>query len=518
MKNFCLLRKSIAFRILLLSTVFISFSNNTPQYDSFYNPRVANEVLDTSTCYDTTDQEEKPSLFAFIVGATPPDIQWTIKDANDMEKALLRQKDISSGLYENVVTETVVGQTATATGIEKRLKSFIQLNEIKPIDVFIFYVSSHGYRDGKKFWLQASDYSKITPEKTSLLLNDLIDIFDGTYKIPDGSKPRKVAGKKLLFIDACESGRGRIPPPFKAGIKAGNLHNAIKEITTAKPDYTIITSSVGDSYYFKQWENSAFTEAFLKGLEGEADLDRNNYITTGEIYNYLNRKVPLLCKELLIKDVQRPDILKFKVDIPFFALNTKSEDYKEPLAEHVPLSHEESGLTTYTGYEMDFKPKTKLEEEQKWEQYPITLFRGYDNGEPYLEGRIIFMGTEKKMGLRIEIAILGEATAYFGRDLPRIVVNIEGTKKKYITSDFSYMYMCNYDPVRNKTFYVTAYDFTQKDKKLLESRKVTSVDVGWASGRKRYEVTTPNAFIRQLDNIQRAEDDGIIERLKLQKN
>lgn len=508
MKNFFLLRKSIIFRILLLSTVFVSFSNPS-WYDECYTPVTRHEAPDISTCHDTINQEDKSNLYAFIVGATPPDIEWTEEDASDMKTTLLLQKD--RGLYNEVVVETLVGEAATATAILETLRKFLYFNEIEEKDVLIFYVSSHGYRDGRKFSFQGSDFSQLSPESTSVHFEDLIKILD------------KVTAKKLLVIDACESGwRSPKPSRSKFGIKSGKAQEAFKEIIKAKPGYTIITSSVGDSYHYDEWENSAFTEAFLEGLDGKADANNNNVITTTEIYNYLNYRVPLLCKEILLtgSDIQRPDYLKFKADIPFFALPAPQKpDGGSYTADPVllPKSHDESGVMTFMDYELNYKPPTKMEESEKWEQEPITLFEDSQNGKPYLEGRVIFMGTEQRVGLRIEIAIEGEATGYFGRDLPIIVINFEGTKKTYFTSEFSYMYMCNYDPIRDKTFYVMAYDFTKSDKKLLESRKATSVDVGWTSGRKRYKVTHPDAFIRQLDNIRRAEEDGVIEKLKLRK-
>jgi len=506
MKNLRLLRKSISFRILLLSAVSISFSNHTTQDDLLFHQIATNEVADQSTCYDMTKQEDKPRLFAFIVGFTPPNIKWTVEDAEDMEKALNRQKN--RGLYEDVIVETLVGEDASADGTIEALRKFFYGHEIKETDVFIFYASSHGYRNGRKFSLEASNFNELSPENTSVHLNDLKEIFN------------EVKAKKLLFIDACDSGF-RVPNPLlprlKFGAKSGAAHEAFKEILKAKSGYTIITSSIGKSYNHDAWQNSAFTEAFLEGLQGAADLNRDSYITTSEIYKYLNVKIPLLCKEQLISDLQRPDYLRFKTDIPFIALDRKSEDYRKPLADPVPLSHEESGLITYIDYEMDYKPETTSGEAEKWEQEPITLFQDYQNGEPYLEGRIIFMGTEKKVGLRIEIAIEGDATGYFGRDLPILVINFGDTKKRYVTSNFSYMFKSDYDPVRHKTFYIMAYDFTKQDKKLLESREATSVDVGWTSGKKRYKVTNPDAFMRQLDNIQKAENDGIIEKLKLNK-
>jgi len=468
MKNLRLLRKSVAFQILLLSAVFISFSNYMP------------------------NQEDKPSLYAFIIGATPPDIKWTVEDAEDMKEALLLQKN--RGLYADVVVETLTGTDASAAGIIKNIRQFIHLNKITKKDVFIFYVSSHGYRDGRKFSFQASDFDQ--------LLKEILD---------------EVSAKKLLFIDACESGyRNPKPERAKFGVKGGNAQEDFKEILNAKSGYTIITSSVGDSYHYDGWKNSAFTESFLEGLTGKADADQNGYITTTEIYNYLNTSVPILCKELLLTDmeIQRPDYLRFKADIPFIALE-KGTYTADPVS--LPTSHTESGVLYYGDYGLNYKPSTQLGEPEKWEHQPITLFEDYQNGKPYLEGRVIFMGTENEIGLRIEIAIEGEATGYFGRDLPLIVINMEGTKKRYITSDFSYMYTSQYDPIRDKTFYVMAYDFTKQDKKLMESRKITSVDVGWQTGRKRYKVTNPDTFARQLNNINRAEEDGIIEKLKLAK-
>lgn len=482
--------KKVIITCLLLSVlVFISFGNCIPQSDICLIP---------GDNVSTTNDEDKPTLYAFIVGFKPPYIKFTIDDANDVEKALLVQKNMSNSLYRDVIIKKIIGEDATKTETLAQLISFIKVEDIKPGDVFMVFISSHGERHSRrKYYIQASNYDNRSPKTSSIALNELMEQLN------------KVKAKKLVFIDACQSGRGRPDPLRGVGIKGKPIHEASQIILGTKPGTTIITSSnEGDSYHHIAWKNGAFTEALLEGLEGAADTDGNKVITTGEIYEYISRRVPQLCKEQQVYPIQTPDYLSY--DLGDFPFHTVSEGYTN----EAPLPPARVvGVRSFTAYTINVKPKNDIEH-QKWEQEPITLFHDDQDGERYLEGRIAFMGTQGKLGLRMQIVILGDATGWFGADQPIIVANV-GKNKAYITPNYQSQYICTYDPAEHKTFYTMAYDIDpQTRKRLLHKKKVTSIQVGWQVGYKTYEVTQSDAFIRQLDNIERAQEDGIIEKIR----
>lgn len=469
MKNFQVSKKVMR---LLVSCILLSFSFVVSAHHKISN-------------------SYKPRLYAFVAGFTPPNILWTENDAMDIANALRTQ---SGMFYSGVFIEQLTGDEATAVETEKRLKKFVKLNDIRPSDIFLLFMSSHGRQNGIEYSLQASDYEPLSSERTSINISDLMCILG------------ELKAKKLVFIDACESGKG-----ISALLKNAKKRNdRTVQKCLAKSDYTFITSSIGDSYHHRTWKNGAFTEALLEGLKGKADINADEHITTNEIYEYVHHRVPQLCKEQSIKDMQEPDYGGDLKDFPFYTVsktNIKQEDTSNTDADTVSISN--LGIIYESPYTLIVKPKTE-QSAQKWEQKPIPFFHHTQNDIRYVEGKAAFMGTQGKLGLRIEIAIMGDATEYFGNKAPEIVIGFEN-KKTFNTFNKYPMYKCVYDTKQNKTFYRMVYDISNKQRKLLHSQKINSVSLIWEGDRETYDVLNKDAFIRQLDNIIRAERDNIIE-------
>lgn len=62
----------------------------------------------------------------------------------------------------------------------------------------------------------------------------------------------------------------------------------------------LITSAAVDqvSTWYPEKRHSLFTYYFLKGLQGEADLNRDKKITMGEMKEYLKENVPYMARRL----------------------------------------------------------------------------------------------------------------------------------------------------------------------------------------------------------------------------
>lgn len=444
----------------------------------------------------TTESDSKPTLYAFVAGFTPPNIKWTENDAMDISDALLTQSGLSNGFYGKAVVEKLIGNEATATNTIKSLKKFIYFNKMRPNDVFVLFMSSHGeYYDGKYF-IQASDYDRFVPKKTSIEMGNLMNILD------------ELKNPKLIFIDACESGKKRAK--LRKGMRATNTNKIFRNKIKNKSGYTIFTSGPGDTYHHPAWKNGVFTEALLEGFKGQADDNSDGRITTNEIYKYVNHRVYQLCKEQLIKEVQKPNYVRDDLgDFPFY---TVSDDIctnikKLPPADVIPLVNLEAHYKP--AYGMIINPKTDTQPE-KWEQYPISLFHYIKNGTRYVEGKVAFMGTQDELELRIEISVIGYATSYLGNKAPKIFINLGNEKTFKLFNKHSYQ--CMYDAKQHKTRYTIVYTINNKQKKLLYSQDINSVNVIWEKGISNYEVLCQHTFLKQLDNIKKAEKDGIIKK------
>lgn len=244
-----------------------------------------------------------PRLFLLAIGATPPDINYTVEDAEDIYN-MFTNKRCGESLYSDVIAELLTGDDAEASDIIAAIKDMVRGKDMLPSDVFILYISSHGQNINNEFYIQASNYTNKAPDKTSVAANEIYDVLD------------EVPAKKLLFFDACESGTG-------AGTKGSgmSIQDYRNFIISARTGYSVITSSKGtqQSYYHDNWQNGAFTEALLDGLQGKANYNNDGVITTNEIFTFISGEVPKICEEVGVIGLQNPDIVKKQLgDFPFF--------------------------------------------------------------------------------------------------------------------------------------------------------------------------------------------------------
>ncbi len=72
--------------------------------------------------------------------------------------------------------------------------------------------------------------------------------------------------------------------------------------------HMIATTGFGRSLESDTWHHGLFTYYFLRGLRGEADVNRNSEVTIAELTAYLNRKVPGAARSTF-KQAQHPQIL-----------------------------------------------------------------------------------------------------------------------------------------------------------------------------------------------------------------
>ena len=98
-----------------------------------------------------------------------------------------------------------------------------------------------------------------------------------------------VAGKLIVFMDACHSGNvlGNTQQ------RAAGITQAVSELTGAENGPVVFTSSTGRQFSLEspEWNNGAFTKALVEGLTGKADLIGNNMITINSLTYYIATRV-----------------------------------------------------------------------------------------------------------------------------------------------------------------------------------------------------------------------------------
>ena len=103
-----------------------------------------------------------------------------------------------------------------------------------------------------------------------------------------------VAGKILIFMDACHSGNVLGSNQQRAAM----LTQAINDLTNADNGAVVFTSSTGRQFSLEnpEWENGAFTKALVEGLNGNADLYDSKTITVKNLDSYITNRVKELTK------------------------------------------------------------------------------------------------------------------------------------------------------------------------------------------------------------------------------
>ena len=99
-----------------------------------------------------------------------------------------------------------------------------------------------------------------------------------------------VAGKVLLFVDACHSGdvMGK-----NSSRKSPDVTAMVNDLSSAENGVVVFTSSTGRQYSLENasWGNGAFTKALVEGISGKADLFHKGKITVKSLDAYVADRV-----------------------------------------------------------------------------------------------------------------------------------------------------------------------------------------------------------------------------------
>ncbi|MDC1001768.1 caspase family protein [Alphaproteobacteria bacterium] len=146
-------------------------------------------------------------------------------------------------------------------------------------DVYVFF-AGHGLAsdDGQKMYLLPYDGA---PE----LLDDTAILRDRLFSDIASANPRSVT----VFLDTCYSGTTR-----GTDMLIASRPIAIKALKQSIPEnFTVMTAARGDQTAkpLEEAKHGMFSYFLMKGMEGEADKNRDNKITAGELHQYVQQNV-----------------------------------------------------------------------------------------------------------------------------------------------------------------------------------------------------------------------------------
>lgn len=230
---------------------------------------------------------ERANLFVLAIGPAHDDLKYTGKDAADFAAAFSNQ---AGQLFNQVIVNVLnTPEKTDLTGIKQAAFDLAYLwddKQIKPTDVLLVFVSSHGKIVDNRFKILQTGYNPKYERLAVDFKSDVLEILT------------PINCKKMVFLDACHSGGA------KDGF--GGLSQAVVDLAKAQPGISTLTScgSTEKSYENPTWENGAFTEALLEAFANtechdadgtfRADANADGVIRLGELYDFLRRRVPAL--------------------------------------------------------------------------------------------------------------------------------------------------------------------------------------------------------------------------------
>jgi Skp family chaperone for outer membrane proteins len=146
--------------------------------------------------------------------------------------------------------------------------------------VYVFY-SGHGLpsEDGNSLYFLPHEARTDLLERTAISQNELVAAIQK-------SSPKSVT----MFIDSCYSGQSRTGETLLASARPISVK--AKQSSFPK-NFTVISASAPDQYSFSSPElkHGIFSYYLMRGMEGEADGNKDGQITVAEMQSYLSEKV-----------------------------------------------------------------------------------------------------------------------------------------------------------------------------------------------------------------------------------
>ena len=179
---------------------------------------------------------------------------------------------------ENI--KLLIDSDADQAEIYRAFKTWLPSQVHSNTDVFVYY-SGHGLptADGQGIYVLPQRADKDFIDKTAITQQEINAAIQAT-------KPRSV----VVFLDACYSGQSRSGDTLVTGSRPVSLKVGNKLF----PDnFSVFTASQADqiSSSSPDLKHGIFSYFLMRGMEGDADSNRDGKITLGEIYIYLAAQV-----------------------------------------------------------------------------------------------------------------------------------------------------------------------------------------------------------------------------------
>ncbi|KAF0122563.1 MAG: NB-ARC domain-containing protein, partial [bacterium] len=203
-------------------------------------------------------------------------LSYAVADAEGIIEAFKSQK---GRLFHEINSLIISDSSSIKPTYDSILDNLSYLSKASANDIVLLFIAGHGINDDKgDFYFLPAD---------AVIMND------GAIKKSKAIPWRELKAildlpsKKLIFADTCHS-------EGVAGKKTRGVDNDrfVKELQEANA--VIFTSSRGRelSQESDKWKHGAFTYAIIEGINGKADLIKDNRVSMKELDTYVSETVP----------------------------------------------------------------------------------------------------------------------------------------------------------------------------------------------------------------------------------
>ncbi len=229
---------------------------------------------------------QKPKAYGIVIGVESyreklPRADFAVRDATLVGEYLTK---VMGYPEENVVVR--LNDRATRSDLEKYFGEWLRNNVEPGSSVFIYY-SGHGAPNPKTgdAYLIPYDGDPTFVESTAYPLTQLYASLD---KLP--------AKDIVVVLDSCFSGAGGRSVLAKGARPMGIV---LEKSVTAPGRATVPAASSGDqiSSTYEEKEHGLLTYFFLKGLQGDGDLNKDGTIELAELYEYVKPLVQRVARK-----------------------------------------------------------------------------------------------------------------------------------------------------------------------------------------------------------------------------
>ena len=225
-----------------------------------------------------TRKVDIPRSYALVVGIgeyknlpKEQQLSYTERDADAVYTSLI---SLEGGNFPAENVHKLVGKRATRENLRQELEDWLP-KVVREGDRVFLYFAGHGFVHEGKGYLAPHDFSLERIAESGYSMEKLADIVTNKLK----------AKWKVLLTDTCHSG-------FVTTEMRKNLNGKLQELDK---NLFSLTASRDEERSFEGEQfgggHGVFTYFVVKGMEGEADDDRDGVVTAAELRDYVRRNV-----------------------------------------------------------------------------------------------------------------------------------------------------------------------------------------------------------------------------------